>query len=137
MPIQQIDRIISPFQRGCITCVGGRRNMTLLAEDIYIIGYSVVSKLEDRRLKKLVKFQHSNTLDMSHLSENQDEVIDIKELMLLCMDLKSEVAHIKEKTRHYVRGSVSWRISCLVKKQLIVAQRFTHRHQNLLKLRTP
>ena len=36
---------------------------------------------------------------MSQLSENQDEVIDNMELMLLCMDLKSEVAHIKRENQ--------------------------------------
>ena len=64
--------------------------LTMTAEHKFIL---LVTKYQKKCLTCLI------TLDMSHLSENQDEVIDIKDLMLLCMHLKSEVAHIKRENQ--------------------------------------
>ena len=82
-----------------------RRSKSLLVEDIYIIGYSVISKMEDKRLKKILKGDPA--------LESQSDLIDDKDIFETCVDQKisSEILRVRfnqlEKKVHDLEDEVT------------------------------
>ena len=75
----------------------GHRNKALLAEDIICYGLFCKEQTVDSRLRKTVKFQpltSSQNADTSTQAED-DEVINVKEVLIMCTGLQSEVIHLK------------------------------------------
>ena len=67
-----------------------RRNKGKLCEDIYVIGNCVVSKLEDRRLKRIVKSDTSSELSLSQ-ADKSTLIGDDTDVLHICATLKSTV----------------------------------------------
>ena len=67
-----------------------RRSKALLVEDVYIIGFSLVSKIEDKRIKKNVI---KGTIANESLSQEDitTDLLENKDLFTVCADLKSSV----------------------------------------------
>ena len=71
-----------------------RRKTRVYLEDIYIIGYSLISNLEDRRIKSLLK-PVKGTLDVSHtLTCDSDTEQENTGLIQICADLKLSVSSL-------------------------------------------
>ena len=76
-----------------------RKKSKIMAEDVYIIGNSLVNGREDRRLKKILKplkektneiSEHNGSLDASCL-EDKDSSMSNSSLLQMCVDLKLSV----------------------------------------------
>ena len=65
-----------------------RRSKLLMSEDVYIIGYSVINTLEDKRLKKILKGeQQVEAINNSVFSVTQEDQSDGEEkvnLLVMC-----------------------------------------------------
>ena len=72
-----------------------RRSKLLMSEDVYIIGYSVINTLEDKRLKKILKGeQQVEAINDSVFSVTQEDPSDGEEkvnLLVMCTELKVTV----------------------------------------------
>ena len=68
-----------------------RRSKSLMVEDIYIIGYCLLNKLEDKRLKNILMEGPPN--ESLPVSEEEDEHRD-KDLLLMCVELKASVERL-------------------------------------------
>ena len=66
-----------------------RRSKQLLTEDVYIIGYSVINKKEDRRFKNILKGEMPSEVTAS------PEIIDINRLYETCLELQEMVDILK------------------------------------------
>ena len=76
-----------------------RRNKTLLLEDIYVIGYSVVNKREHKCLRKILKKDGANESLASEAE--QSELLD-KNLFETCVELREIVDNFKN-TNKWIR----------------------------------
>ena len=75
-----------------------RRKKKPLSEDVYVIGYCVISDLEDRRLRKVVKIPE--TQNETIVPQEQEEYLDNPENIdpiQLCLSLKNTVDQLKRK----------------------------------------
>ena len=63
-----------------------RRSKALLVEDVYIAGLSVVNKLEEKRLKKILKGDISTEPTTS--KEDKINLFEKNELHETCMELR-------------------------------------------------
>ena len=63
-----------------------RRSKILLIEDVYIIGYTVINKLEGKKLKKIIK--GDPTKDASLQEDGATDLIDTKDVVITCVELK-------------------------------------------------
>ena len=63
-----------------------RRSKILLIEDVYIIGYTVINKLEGKKLKKIIK--GDPTKDASLQEDGATDLIDTKDVVNTCAELK-------------------------------------------------
>ena len=68
-----------------------RRNKNLLIEDIFVLGYSIVSKSEERRLKKVMKPASANNITLSTEDDNQITKTADKDIYETCIILKTTV----------------------------------------------
>ena len=70
----------------------GRRNMKKIASDIYTIGYSLISGLEDSKLKQILKKDRTKLNDSLSTTQVIDTDDGEKEsLILVCAELKTTV----------------------------------------------
>ena len=82
-----------------------RRKSDLLAEDVYVFGFSAINALPDRRLSKCLK----PTLDLNStsLSEHEDDIStndahDIQSLTEMCILLRDEVKTLQKTVKTHV-----------------------------------
>ena len=74
-----------------------RRKGELLAEDIYVFGFSAINALPDRRLTQCLK--PLLDLDSTSLSEHEPNTVDngdIQSLTELCIELQEKVKNLQE-----------------------------------------
>ena len=63
-----------------------RRKKKLILDDIYVIGYSLINGLEDRRVRNLLKSDHTKENDTLNKSDIDGEV---NPLIQICAELKT------------------------------------------------
>ena len=71
--------------------LSGRRSKKLLAEDMFVIGYSLCNKLEDQRLRKILKQCGAKQDDSANVSIGPNDEGDTQTLTILCAELKTTV----------------------------------------------
>ena len=83
-----------------------RKKHKLMAEDIYIIGNSLVSTMEDKRLKKFLKPSNIKMNESLDQSEMNTICIDVEQdknesnLLQICVELKVSVQELVGKVKH-------------------------------------
>ena len=70
-----------------------RRKVTLLSTDIYVIGFCLVCKAEDKRLKTMFRPMPTSVTssETSDVSSNPLDLTDNADLLAACMNLKTQV----------------------------------------------
>ena len=96
-----------PFIQDCVLCP--RKKGKLVAEDIYVIGKSLLNDPEDKCLKKIVRSLKTKdkSSDLSieisdnflNSSQNEEEEKDIN-LFKVCADLRVLVLELSDKVKH-------------------------------------
>ena len=77
-----------------------RRKAVLIAEDVYLLGFSLVNKTQHNRLKKILKSK-SSSKEVGPLRESQEPNINIDsaELVAACLSLQKTVKDLKKHVR--------------------------------------
>ena len=79
-----------------------RRKSSLIAEDIYVIGFSIVSKKKHKNLNKIFKKSKPDgdtEVLTSKSVENKPNIIDTTELFSMCISFRNEIKTLNSTTK--------------------------------------
>ena len=102
MRITFLDQIVDLFPKYKDYELYARRSKPLLAEDVYILGFSVLNRLEERNLPKILKYVPAQTED--HQEEGFDGDVD---LLQTCIKLKTSNVSLLSQVSDLVTRVVS------------------------------